>query len=490
MSSLTTYTNPIIPGFAPDPSIIFVDDTFYLVNSSFHIFPGLPIYTSKDLKTWTHIGLLAPTIRYHDGTFYIICTNSSSNGTDLNTQNFYITSPAPITPTSFSKPIYFDFQGIDPSLFFDPSSHRAYIQGSYRAGPVYDPQCSIRQFEVDITSGKPLSPLRELWKGIKGGDAEGPHVYFHGGWYYLLVAEGGTFEGHMITMARAKDIWGPYKGYERNPVLTSKGLEKEVVRHVGHGDLVQDGQGLWWGVCLGVRKQKGSYPLGRETFLMPVSWEEGDWPEFEQPRMTFKREGVLTQETRHVEVPRWHRTVEHTFIRGFDEEKYDFRGEAAVLVPSETSLDTKTGTTTFVGRRQRSLSCTASVTLQIPTSVSGKWKAGLSVYKDNFRHAEIYLDRSLGKLCYSSVMGGHNARMIIEGKEIEAGAEIQMRIEASPDSYAFKYKIDSKGFFSLGMLDTKEITALDFTGPIYGIFANGASADVLMKFNFRDFTVR
>ncbi|PVH77372.1 glycoside hydrolase family 43 protein [Cadophora sp. DSE1049] len=475
MSSSTTYTNPIIPGFAPDPSIIFVDDTFYLtwthianglhstsqlslLNANTDVFPispTTPLYATQ--------GLLAPTIRYHD---------------------------APITPSSFSEPIYFDFQGIDPSLFFDPSSSRAYIQDSHRAGPVHDPQCSIRQFEVEISSGKPLSPLRKLWRGIKGDDAEGPHVYFHSGWYYLLVAEGGTFEGHMITMARARNIWGPYEGCERNPVLTSKDMEEETVRHVGHGDLVQDGQGLWWGVCLGVRKQKGSYPLGRETFLMPVTWEDGGWPEFEQPRMTFEREGVVVKGTRDVEVSRWDGIVENNFIRGSDQEKYEFGGDGAVLVPSETSLDAKTGTTTFVGRRQRSLSCTVIVTLQIPKRDYGKWKAGLAVYKDNFRHAEIYVDRGLSKLCYSSVMGKDDTRAIIEGKRIEEGAEVQLRIEASSDSYTFKYKIGSELFESLGTLDTMGITALDFTGPLFGIFANGASADSSTKINFRGFTVR
>lgn len=187
-------------------------------------------------------GLLAPSIRYHKGKFYVVCTNSTSNGADLTTRNFFV-STADIYSGKWSAPIWYDFQGIDPSIFVDDDD-RVYIHGSYRAGPVWDPQCTIRGFEIDLRTGTPLSEIREIWNGAMGkGDAEGPHVYKKDGFYYVLAAEAGTFEQHAITMARSRHIWGPYENAPSNPILTAN-RTSGVVQHTGHGDLFQgkDGQ--------------------------------------------------------------------------------------------------------------------------------------------------------------------------------------------------------------------------------------------------------
>jgi beta-xylosidase len=176
--------------------------------------------------------LLAPTIRYHKGTFYVICTNSTSDGSELDTSNVYV-STTDIWSGKWSAPTWYDFRGIDPSLFFDDDG-RVYIQGSYRAGPVWDPQCTVRQFEIDIETGKPLSETKHIWEGAMGKqDVEGPHVYKKDGYYYLLAAEAGTFEDHAITIARSKNVWGPYESCPKNPILTASGTD-DVVQHTGH----------------------------------------------------------------------------------------------------------------------------------------------------------------------------------------------------------------------------------------------------------------
>lgn len=167
------------------------------------------------------VGLLAPTIRYHKGTFYVVCTNASNtpDGKALITENFYVTTKD-IWSGDLGEAIFFDFKGIDTSVFFD-SDDRAYIQGSWREGPLTETVCTIRQFEVEIGTGKALSETKELWKGFSGKkDAEGPHLYKKDGFYFSVTAECGTFEHHAISVARSADIWGLYESYEKNPILT------------------------------------------------------------------------------------------------------------------------------------------------------------------------------------------------------------------------------------------------------------------------------
>jgi beta-xylosidase len=185
--------------------------------------------------------LFAPTIRWHKGIFYIICTNCTLKGEELGVSNFYV-STTDIWSDRWTDPIYFDFHGIDPSIFFDDDD-RVYIQGSWRAGPLHEPQCTIRQVEINIATGEYLSEIKELWIGFSGkSDVEGPHIYKKDEYYYLLTAEDGTFETHLIAVARSTNIWGPYESYEKNPLLTAAGT-KEYIQNTGHGDLFQDRDG-------------------------------------------------------------------------------------------------------------------------------------------------------------------------------------------------------------------------------------------------------
>ena len=273
------YQNPILPGFHPDPSICRVGDDFYLVTSSFEYFPGLPIYHSRDLVHWEQIGhcltrdsqvhlvtgapnclnIYAPTIRYHDGLFYVIVTNVTGD----NHGNFIITAKDPAG--EWSDPIALPFPGIDPSLFFDEDG-KVYYLGT--DGGIY-------LSEMDITTGAAIGETHRLWHGT-ANNPEGPHLYKIDGMYYLLLAQGGTEICHMAVLARSESILGPYEPCPHNPVLTNIG-QSLAIKAAGHADLVEDAEGNWWAVCLGIRPL--AYPfrhnLGRETMLVPAKWENG-----------------------------------------------------------------------------------------------------------------------------------------------------------------------------------------------------------------------
>lgn len=288
------FFNPILPGFYPDPSVCRVDDDYYLATSSFAYYPGVPIFHSRDLVNWKQIGhileresqlnllgatysggIYAPTLRYHEGTFYMITTNVSGEG------NFYVTSNTPEGP--WSDPIVLDAHGIDPSLFFDGDGKAYYVGTREKPKSVsrYYGDNEIWLQELELKSGKLVGEQFVLWEGalVDAVWPEAPHIYKEDGYYYLMIAEGGTSYNHAVTIARSKSIIGPYESNPNNPILTHRHLGKNYpIINVGHGDLVEVQDGSWWMVLLGCRVYEGHHGnLGRETFLVPVEWEN-DWP--------------------------------------------------------------------------------------------------------------------------------------------------------------------------------------------------------------------
>ena len=216
------YQNPILKGFHPDPSICRVGEDYYLVNSSFEYFPGIPVYHSRDLVNWKQIGncisrpeqlslkhagnsggIWAPVIRYHEGVFYVTATVEKYG-------NFIISTQDP--REGWSDPVWVPVGGIDPSLYFEGG--KAYYCTNQSVHPGKE---EITLEEIDVTTGKLKSPITPIWSGTGGGHLEGPHIYYKDSWYYLMAAEGGTFFNHMVTIARSKSIWGEYEGYENNP---------------------------------------------------------------------------------------------------------------------------------------------------------------------------------------------------------------------------------------------------------------------------------
>lgn len=282
------FRNPVVPGFHPDPSICRVGDDFYLVTSSFEWFPGLPVFHSRDLVHWRQLGhvldrpsqldldgmrpnggIYAPTLRHHDGVFYVITTHVGGGG------HFVVTATDPAGP--WSEPHWIEGEGIDPSLFFDTDG-RAWLTATRgKAHQAHDGDNEIWLREFDVTTMKPVGEERVIWDGALKNAVwpEGPHLYRIGDWYYLLVSEGGTEADHALVVARSRTVTGPYVADPRNPVLTHRHLSRShPIGCVGHGDLVETPTGEWWMVLLGVRTGSN---LGRETFLTRVEWEE-DWP--------------------------------------------------------------------------------------------------------------------------------------------------------------------------------------------------------------------
>lgn len=535
-------SNPIIPGFAPDPSIVLVKDTYFLVNSSFHIFPALPIYASKNLQDWKlishaisnpsyldlsrsfvkHIplpndqslvvtgGLFAPTIRYHAGTFYIVCTNAyESPSGEHSFQNFLISCPEDkiYSGEGWSDLVPFDFPGIDPGLFFDDETGKAYLHGSYRTGPPWAPDCSIRQFEIEVATGKAFSETKFLWKGAAGkDDAEGPHIYRKDDWYYLLTAEASTFEGHQINIARSKDIWGPYEGCPNNPLLTA--LDKEEnVRWTGHGDLFQDTQGNWLCVHLGIRFDRdhpGRHPLCRETFLTMVEWPSGEWPVIAQTQMELDivalgnssgeageglQESDIGNEDVYIGTPK---LEDYKRSSSGQMHAYDLRAQG-------TSLSTPMGTTTFIGRRQRSLTSEATCTLLVPhPEETNVHRAGLAVYKDSLRYRSIYLDLSTRTIVLESKsLGNPEPRILKLSKTLDAeSTSIKFKITSEPGKYSFFWcdpAKDGEAEWTIAAeVDSILLSARDMTGTIFGIFADrgeGTNQSDKDWVRFEDFTV-
>lgn len=288
--------NPVISGFFPDPSICRVEEDFYMVCSSFELYPGLPIFHSKDLANWEMIcnamtienglhiqynsmtgGLMAPTIRFHNGIYYIINANFCDKG------NYIITAENPAGPWS-SPNWLLDVPGIDASIFIDDDGS-AYVIGT---GDVWEDASGKKDRGIwiapfDLKNFKLLGkPVTIFNSGMRiGVTPESPHIYHVGEYYYLLIAEGGTEHYHSIMVARSKNIMGWYESCPANPVMTHRHMGYGCgVTNIGHGDLVELPDGSWYSVMLGSRPINGKYKiLGRETFICPVIWER-EWPLF------------------------------------------------------------------------------------------------------------------------------------------------------------------------------------------------------------------
>ena len=224
---ITSYRNPVIPGFHPDPSVVRVGGDYYLVNSSFEFFPGVPLFTSRDLVHWKPLGhvltrdsqlplararasggIYAPTLRHHDGTFYMITTNVDGGG------NFYVTAKDP--PGPWSEPIWVrDQGGIDPSLFFDDDG-TVYLTTNGGAPGGKGPRGIYQSRDRPRDRPAARAP-RHVWPGTGGRYPEGPHLYKIRGRYYLMISEGGTEYGHMMTIARSDSPWGPFEACPATP---------------------------------------------------------------------------------------------------------------------------------------------------------------------------------------------------------------------------------------------------------------------------------
>lgn len=476
-----TYQNPVIPGFFPDPSVVRVEDTYYLVCSSIHLFPGIPLFKSKDLINWEFFGnvltresqlnlkgasiwsgIFAPTIRYNKGRFYVVTTNVTNGG------NFYVYTDD--ICGEWSEPIFVEQDGIDPSFYFE--GEKAYFMSN---GTDDEGIGGIVQCELDMETGKKLTPSKCIWHGTGGRFLESPHLYKIGNYYYLLAAEGGTEYGHMIVYARGTSIYGPFENYSKNPVLTNRNLGGHQIQAIGHGDLVEDTKGNYWMIHLGFR-QIGDWVqhhiTGRDVYLVPVVFDEEGWFSAGEDGTT---RALVETDLIDVKQEFWREyTFENTkvgrewcFLLNPELNNYEFTDKSFKLNGTEVTLSDGSRSPTFIGMRQRELNLTVSVKVD-----SDAEEAGISLHMSPEQHYEIAVKKEEG--AYKLIRRLSIGNLQCEDKCINiTSGSAELIVEAKNFDYWFNVISDGQEY-DFGTAQTKylssEITG-NFSGVMIGLYA-------------------
>lgn len=503
-----TYTNPVIPGFHPDPSICRVGNDYYLATSSFEYYPGVPIFHSRDLVNWRQLGhalhrpsqidlsglrssqgIYAPSLRCHDGTFYMITTNVGKDG------NFYVTAKDPAGP--WSEPIKIregNDAGIDPSLLFDTDGKVYFTRhgGGERGGVV--------QAEIDIASGKLAGEPRRIWSGTGGVWPEGPHLYHINDWYYLLISEGGTSYDHMLTMARAKTPWGPFEPAPHNPVFSHRDKPDATLQATGHGDIVQAPDGKWWMVMLGVRAQgagdKRRHHIGRETLLAPVAWNDAGWLTVNGGQALTERmtvDGLPPAQPWPVAPVRDEFTgaklgFEWNTLRGPATGLWSLSERPGALRLKGTAASlAEIGTPAFVGRRQQHLRMRATTELAFRPGAEGQ-VAGLALRMNETHHATLHVTGKAKRRVELVTRVAGTSR--VQGTLPIGAGPVNLQVEAWPDRYEFSARAGKGKWVKLGSAPTADFsseTAGGFTGVYVGMVAAGRGAMPAADFLWFDY---
>ena len=505
------FRNPIISGFQPDPSIVRVRDDYYVVNSSFAFFPGIPIYHSRDLVNWEQLGnvidragqfnffglgiaraIFAPTIRWHDGVFYIVgtCVDCGSN--------FLLSAKNPAGP--WSDPVWLEsVDGVDPDLFVDADG-RAWIanNGPPQGKAAYTGHRAIWLQELDLKAKKMRGQRAVIVNG--GVDIarhpiwiEGPHLLRKDSWYYLIAAEGGTASGHSEVVFRSRKITGPYVPGPDNPILTQRDLDparRFPIAAAGHADFVKAGDERWWSVFLATRPYEANLSnMGRETFLLPVSWQQG-WPQILPPNIPVPH--VLARPR----LPTTHIVDRSAWRDTFDSQQLSPDWEM-IRTPTESwySLSTHPGALTlqaraisisgsanpsFLGKRQRHDNAVVDTEFRYIPVRNGD-RAGLIVFADERHHYFLGLCQTpSGPMLVVAMRNGANDPE--EGRIVAAipytgvpGGSIRLRIAARGAAYDFSYALADETLQVLlanadGRILASEPTN-QFTGALIGVYA-------------------
>jgi len=513
------YTNPILAGFYPDPSICRVGDDYYLVNSTFAYYPGIPVFHSRDFVNWKLIGyvintpdelnydslgvsrgIFAPAIRYHNGLLYVTCTFVDGGG------NFVVTAKDPAGP--WSKVAWLpQVNGIDPSLFFDDDGRAYLVYNSIAPDdkPLYEGHRTIRMRGFDVAELRVMDDEHILVNG--GTDIakkpvwiEGPHIFKVDGQYYLIAAQGGTAEDHSEVVFKSRKVEGPYVPYEDNPILTQRDLDperKNPITCTGHADFVKTPGGEWWAVFLGCQPYPPDtgnyYNTGRETFLAPVTWKDG-WPtvvppgqllayHYPYPHPSAQEKGQL----------RYGGSFDYRddfsldkldlnweFLRAPKEDWYSLTekpGFLSMRLRPETCGGK--GNPSFLGRRQQHANSAASTAMQFAPKRDNE-KAGLLVFQNEMHF--YYLCESFGggqpviQLYKSSDEAGE--MQLVASRKLsreEGGSEIRLKIESHGNTYSFLCSLNGESWEMVKegvdgtFLSTK--VAGGFVGCMYALYA-------------------
>jgi len=520
------FYNPILQGCYPDPSITRKGDDYYLVNSSFAMFPGVPIFHSKDLVNWTQIGhvldrksqlivhdcgisagIYAPQILYNpnNDTFYMITTQISGG-----IGNMVVKTKDPLT--GWSDPIKLEFNGIDPSLFFDDNGKGYVIHNDApdRGKELYNGHRVIKIWEYDVATDKVISGTDKII--VDGGVdlakkpiwIEAPHIYKKNGKYYLMCAEGGTGDWHSEVIFVSNNPKGPYIPAPGNPILTQRHFPKERENKVdwaGHADLVlgPDNE-KYYGVFLAVRpNDKQRVNTGRETFILPVDWS-GEFPVFEnglvpmEPKLKMPK-GVTENKTGQNQ---FLTSGNFTFTDNFTTEKLDYRWiglrgpredfvsvskNGLQIKPFETNIkEVKPTSTLFYRQIHKTFTFTATINYKPETE---KDLAGIvALQSERFNYVfgitkkgdgyYILLERTSGKLRSREVES-----KIVASAKIDISKPVRLQVSAKGDDYEFSYSTNGTDFVNVGGIVSGDILSTDvaggFTGCLLGLYATSAN---------------
>ncbi|RZK21321.1 MAG: glycoside hydrolase family 43 protein [Hymenobacter sp.] len=509
-----TLTNPVLSGFYPDPSVVKVGPDYYLVNSTFGYFPGIPVMHSQDLKNWRQVGnvisrpsqlnflgdrltrgLFAPAIHYHQGTYYVTCTLIDRKG------NFVVTAKNPAGP--WSDPVYLpEVKGIDPSLFFE--ENKAYVV--YNSDPpdnksLYSGHRTIKIMELDLekltTRGEPTILVNggvDLSK--KPVWIEGPHLLKRGDWYYLYAAEGGTSVNHSEVVFRAHSPLGPFVAYDKNPILTQRALpadRQNPITSAGHAQLVEGPDGKTYALFLAVRPYAGDYyNTGRETFIAPVVWRD-EWPiidtgangvqyAYQANYREVKQPGARPQSGNFSYTLTFEQQLDPAllFMRTVDSTSFSLskaNGLTLKLKP-ETCMDL--GSPAFVGKRQQHPYCTTETELTFSTQAAGE-KAGLLVFQDE-RHF-YYLCKSVEKgrpvlQLFKSDAKQPTMELLAQAPLRASAKKVWLRVQAEGATYGFEFSENAKTWVSLkNQVDARFLSTQEaggFIGCLIGVYATSS----------------
>ncbi len=518
------FINPIISGGHADPSICRVGDDFYIVNSSFEYFPGLPIHHSKDLVNWELIGhglhrkeqcngemnlvdvqsnggIHAPTIRYHKGTFYIITTNvyNSGDGSPGVMINFIIKTKDPSGP--WSDPHIIDgANGIDPDIFFDDDG-KVYFTGTHNPGDINSNGIgAIWIQELHIKKWKLIGEKHSIMDDRLGKHTEGPHIYKENGSYYLLVAVGGTGQEHSVMIAASKNIFGPYEENPRNPILTSRHLSHEYfVNNVGHADMIELEDGRWYMVSLGKRNNiGGDSNMNRETYLAPmkweptiVKWEQVSEDRWEPLRHLFPVVAPLTGKVERftplpfTDKPQY---INNTIIDDFQDENLDLRW-TFIRVPEEKTysllenkgslrLFSKPGIIenrkrfSFVGFRQKESDFEFEVKMKFdPTS--DKVESGVIHYQMEYNYLASMVTKTKKKFFLEQRLKEKEKQAVTLKKVLLKNYDgiIVIKLISKRDKHDFYYSLDNGlNFILYNSVDAIKTLDANYTGALLGLY--------------------
>jgi alpha-N-arabinofuranosidase len=496
-----SYQNPVAAGFFPDPSITRRGDDYYMVLSSFSYTPGLPILHSTDLVNWQLIGhalnrasqvdmsgmqvsrgIFAPTIRYHDGTFYIITTVVDKGG------NFILTATDPAGP--WSEPIWLpEVEGIDPDMFFDDDG-KVYIShnGEAPGEALYEGHRAIWMWQYDPVKKAVLPDSKKLL--VNGGVdlstkpiwIEAPHIYKHKGWYYLVCAEGGTADQHSAVVFRTRSLSEPFVPYGDNPILTQRDLPADRANPIttaGHADLVQLPNGQWWAVFLATRTYDQTFfNTGRETFLLPVSWKD-EWPTilpqgqeipYRHPAPTglISSIGAMTQTGNfnwRDEFDNQSLKPDWNLLREFDQSWLSLDGQNLLLSAKAVGMDSLSQPA-FIGRRQQHTSFETSTSMVVP---KGKISAGLVAFQNEQYHYYLGVKTAAGKTTVFLEQAKGAKPSLISSKDLAANTEqLRLRVQGKAGEISFYYADQTGDWQQLGEVQDAKILSTQVAGGFVG----------------------